>query len=100
MDLTGWLEFFVDGLATQLGEVKARGELAIRRDVLVLNERQAVALEQLLLVGQLDIRTFESLCPTVVRRTLQRDLAALETNGLVLSEGETNNLVYRLRGGR
>jgi Fic family protein len=104
MDLTGWLEFFVDGLATQLGEVKARGELAIRRDVLVkqhgLNERQAVALEQLLLVGQLDIRTFESLCPTVVRRTLQRDLAALETKGLVLSEGETNNLVYRLRGSR
>lgn len=104
MDLTGWLEFFVDGLATQLGEVKARGELAIRRDVLVkqhgLNERQAVALEQLLLVGQLDIRTFEGLCPTVVRRTLQRDLAALETKGLVVSEGETNNLVYRLRGSR
>ena len=25
MDLTGWLEFFVGGLATQLGEVKARG---------------------------------------------------------------------------
>jgi Fic family protein len=25
LDLTGWLEFFVDGLATQRGEVKARG---------------------------------------------------------------------------
>ena len=25
MDLTGWLEFFVGGLATQLGEVKASG---------------------------------------------------------------------------
>src|SRR5271169_239990 len=33
MELTGWLEFFVEGLATQLGEVKARGEQAIRRDV-------------------------------------------------------------------
>lgn len=101
MDLTGWLEFFVDGLATQLSEVKARGELAIRRDVIVnqhrLNERQALALEHLLQVGHIDIRTFESLCPAVVRRTLQRDLAALESKGLLRSEGETNNLVYRLR---
>jgi Fic family protein len=104
MDLTVWLEFFVDGLATQLSEVKARGELAIRRDVLVnqhrLNERQALALEHLLQVGHIDIRTFESLCPNVVRRTLQRDLAALESKGLLQSEGETNNLVYRLRSGR
>ena len=35
MDLTGWLEFFVSGLATQLAEVKARGEAAIKRDVVV-----------------------------------------------------------------
>ena len=26
MDLTGWLEFFVEGLATQLREVKARAK--------------------------------------------------------------------------
>jgi Fic family protein len=101
MDLTVWLEFFVDGLATQLGEVKARGQRAIRRDILVnthrLNERQAVAVEHLLQAGQLDIRTFESLCPGVVRRTLQRDVAGMEAKGLVRAEGGTNNLVYRLR---
>lgn len=55
MDLTGWLEFFVDGLATQLGEVKVLGERAIRRDILVsshrLNERQAVAVDHLLQAG-------------------------------------------------
>jgi Fic family protein len=34
MDLTGWLEFFTEGLATQLDAVKAHGEQAIRRDVL------------------------------------------------------------------
>jgi hypothetical protein len=48
MDLTGWLEFFVEGLATQLTEVKQRGERAIHRDILVqehkLSERQAIAL--------------------------------------------------------
>jgi hypothetical protein len=47
--------------------------------------------------GQLDIRTFESLCPGVVRRTLQRDVAGMEAKGLVRAEGGTNNLVYRLR---
>ncbi len=67
LDLTGWLEFFVEGLSTQLSEVKAQGERVIRRDVLVqhhqLNARQAVALERLLEGPSLDIRTFEELCP-------------------------------------
>jgi hypothetical protein len=30
MDLTGWLDYFVTGLATQLEEVKERGRLAIQ----------------------------------------------------------------------
>jgi hypothetical protein len=83
VDLTGWLEFFVEGLSTQLVEVRAQGERVIRRDVLVqnhkLNARQGVALERLMLAPTLDIRTFEELCPGVSRRTLQRDLAALES---------------------
>ena len=33
MDMTGWLEYFVEGLTTQLTEVRER-EQAIRRDVL------------------------------------------------------------------
>ena len=101
MDMTGWVEFFVGGLATQLAEVKARGEAAIRRDVVVkihrLNSRQELAIEHLQQVPSLDIRTFEGLCPDVSRRTLQRDLAGLEQKGLLQQEGETNNLVYRLQ---
>ena len=34
MDLTGWLDYFVDGLATQMDEVRERGERVIRRDVI------------------------------------------------------------------
>jgi len=101
MDLTGWLEFFVNGLATQLAEVKARGTAAIRRDVLVmthrLNSRQGLAIEHLLQRGSLDLRTFQELCPSAGRRTLQRDLAGLESLGLVTREGETNSLAYRLK---
>ena len=55
MDLTGWLEYFVTGLDTQLGEVKERGKLAIQVDVLIrqqgLNARQGIALRHLLLHG-------------------------------------------------
>jgi Fic family protein len=98
MDLTRWLEFFVEGLATQMNEVKERGERVIRRDVIAreqgLNERQALAIEHLLQSGRMDIRDYEALCPGVSRRTLQRDLAALEAKGLVRHKGETNKLVY------
>jgi Fic family protein len=103
MDLTRWLEFFVAGLAAQMEEVKARGTAAIRRDILVrehrLNERQGRAIEFLLTSPQMNVADFEALCPDVSRRSLQRDLAALEAKGLIVHEGETNQLVYKLRPG-
>src|SRR5215475_15655120 len=34
MDLTGWLDYFVEGLAIQMDEVTERGKRAIRRDVI------------------------------------------------------------------
>jgi Fic family protein len=101
MDMTGWLEYFVEGLTTQLAEVKQRGELTIRRDVLVkqhgLSGRQAKAVEYILEHGSLTIQDFERLCPDVNRRTLQRDLKKLVEKELFLTEGETHNLLYRLR---
>ncbi len=102
LDLTGWLEFFIDGLATQLAEVKAAGERAIRRDVIVnrhgLNARQAAAVDHFLSTGRLDIRAYSALFPGVSRRTLQRDLSAMEAMGLLAQEGETNNLTYIASG--
>ena len=87
MDLTGWLEFFTSGLATQLDEVKARGERTIRRDVLVrqhaLSDRQAMALDHVVEHGRLTIQDYEGLCPGTNRRTLQRDLKALVEKGLI-----------------
>ncbi len=35
MDMTGWLEYFVEALTTQLAEVSQRGEQAIRWDMLI-----------------------------------------------------------------
>ena len=91
MDLTGWLEYYTEGLATQLDETKALGEIAIRHDQLTrehdLTDRQSLALEHMLERRKLTIRDFEELCPGVARRTLQRDLKALVDAGLFIESG-------------
>ena len=87
MDLTGWLEFFTAGLATQLDEVKSRGERTIRQDVLTrehgLSDRQVLALGHVIEHGRLAIQDYEGLCPGTNRRTLQRDLKDLVGKGLI-----------------
>lgn len=100
MDLTSWLEYFSDGLATQMREVQERGEIVIRRDVLAkkhrLSERQSAALEHAFEQGGLRIQDYEALFPKTNRRTLQRELKAMVEKGLLISEGATNQLFYRL----
>jgi predicted HTH transcriptional regulator len=72
-------------------EVRERSEQVIRRDVLVkqhgLNERQAKALGHLIQLGKLTIQDFEVLCPTVSRRSLQRDLKGLLDKDLIVEVG-------------
>ena len=101
MDMTGWLEFFVEGLSNQLAEVRESGEQAIRRDVLIkehgLSDRQAKAIGHILEHVSLTIQDFERLCPEVHRRSLQRDLKAMLDMELLVSEGATNRLVYRMK---
>ena len=103
MDLTYWLEYFVEGLTAQLAEVRERGELAIRRDVLTkefgLSDRQTKALGHILENASLTIQDFEGLCPDINRRTLQRELKAMIDRGLIVTEGETHKLRYRLKDG-
>ena len=89
--MTGWLDYFVTGLETQMIEVKKRGEQVIRRDVLVqkydLNERQGKAIEFLLAYGKLTIKEFEQLCPAVNRRSLQRDLTGFLDKKIIKESG-------------
>jgi Fic family protein len=100
MDMTGWLDYFITGLETQMIEVKERGEQIIRRDVLVqkhgLNERQSKALGFLLENGKLTIQDFEGICPDVNRRSLQRDLKVMLDKQLITSEGATHHQEYKL----
>ena len=91
MDMSGWLEFFIAGLATQMDEVSERGKRAIRADVLALkyglNARQTGALRYLLEHGRMTLHDFGVLCPEANRRTLQRDLKALLDRSLLREAG-------------
>ncbi|OIP87866.1 MAG: cell filamentation protein Fic [Syntrophaceae bacterium CG2_30_49_12] len=102
MDMTGWVEFYADGLATQMREVTEKGERVIRRDVLVkqhgLNKRQAAAIGCLLEHAEFTIQDFVLLCPDANRRTLQRDLKGLLDAGILTTKGATHQLVYSLKG--
>jgi Fic family protein len=101
MDLTGWLEFFVSGLATQLGEVITSGKRVMLRDVIAreygLNPRQALVVGGLLEQAELRMEDLEDLCPGVNRRTLQRDLQGLIKRGVAKSTGAARAVRYKLK---
>jgi Fic family protein len=98
MDLTGWLEYFTDGLATQMREVQERGEQVIRLDLLArkhaLNDRQRLAVRHAVENEGLTLKEFSGLCKGAPRRTLQRELKGLVDKGLLVSQGATNKLRY------
>ena len=100
MDMTGWLDYFVTGLETQMIEVKERGEQVILRDVMVqkhgLNERQGRALEFILEHKKLTIQDFEEMCPEVNRRSLQRDIKGMLDKDLIkeIGSGPTDPTRY------
>ncbi len=58
------------------------------------NSRQQKAIAYALKHGSLTIQSFEALLPQVSRRTLQRDLKQLIDQGMLRSEGDTNQLTY------
>jgi Fic family protein len=101
MDLTGWLEYFAEGLAAQMNEVKARGERVIRLDVLALehglNERQARVVEVLLGLDSLAIEDIQAALPGIPRRTLQRDLQGLVEKRIAVAQGAAKARRYRLQ---
>ena len=104
MDMTSWLEYYVGGLATQMQEVRSKGEQIIKTDVLALrfelSERQRSIVRRLATEGSLSIEQVQQAVPDVHRRTVQRDLARLVEKGLVTTTGATNQLRYVLHVGR
>ena len=82
MDMTGWLEYFIKGLAAQLAEVKRAGRtvllggMYLSRSISYRSARPR-QLATSWITADLTIQDFEGLCPEVNRRYLQRDLKAM-----------------------
>ncbi len=100
MDLTGWLDYFVEGLATQMDEVTERGRRAIRADVLAakhgLNIRQKALVVRLMEQPEVDLQAFQDLFPDTPRRTLQRDLQQVVAKRVLKGIGATHQRRYLL----
>jgi Fic family protein len=101
MDMTGWLEFFVGGLATQLGEIVTSGKRVMLSHVVAgrysLNERQTSIVQLLLEQPEVRIEDVEGRLPKANRRTLQRDLQDLVKRRIVKSSGSARAVRYQLK---
>ena len=103
MDMTGWLEYFTEGLTNQLTEMKMRGEQAIKKEVLSkklkdfsLNPRQKKALEFLIEHEHIDNSEYQRVCNTL-KRTATRDLTELVKLGFLERHGEKKGVYYTLK---
>lgn len=83
MDMTTWLEYFVDGLRSQMAEIQTKGEQLIKQDSQLqkikkigLNKRQEKAAKCLIIKGTLSVNEYQSVA-SCIRRTAQRDLEEL-----------------------
>ena len=103
LDLTPWLEYFVDGLKTQMQEVKERGEVIIKKEVMMekadkldLNERQIKGLDYLVKNPNISRAEYSKLFK-VSLRTANYDLEVLEKENLIVRIGVGRAIRYKLR---
>lgn len=89
MDITSWLEYFVDGLRSQMTEIQAKGEQLIKQDSQLqkikkmgLNKRQEKTIKRLIIKGTLSVNEYQSVA-SCIRRTAQRDLEELVEKKIV-----------------
>lgn len=89
MDMTAWLEYFVNGLRSQMKEIQQKGEQLINQDAALqkikrvgLNTRQEKAMKYLLKNGTISVNEYQAEA-SCIRRTAQRDLSDLMGKGIV-----------------
>lgn len=89
MDMTAWLEYFVDGLRSQMEEIRQKGEQLIKQDVTLqrikkigLNKRQEKAVKHLIINGTLTVNEYQVIA-SCIRRTAQRDLEELVEKSII-----------------
>lgn len=89
MDMTKWLEYFVNGLQSQMEKVQQKGEQIIKQEVMLekikkigLNPRQKKAVKYIIINGKITVNEYQSVS-SCIRRTAQRDLEELVVKGII-----------------
>ena len=89
MDMTSWLEYFVEGLRSQMEEIQKKGEQLIKQDASLqkikkvgLNTRQEKAVKCLLVNGKITVNEYQKVV-SCIRRTAQRDLEDLAAKKVI-----------------
>jgi Fic family protein len=103
-DLTGWLEFFVKGLAVELARIKDKvlglsRDFKMRKNIgqVALNERQIGLINFMQEHGHIRNQDWQELFPDVSDDTVLRDLNDLKDKDIVKKEGRTKAARYVLR---
>jgi Fic family protein len=105
-DLTNWIEYFVEGLAIELGRIKEKVmhlsvDLKLKEKLggqqMSLNERQIKMVEHIETTGFFTNRSFKELFPMISEDTVLRDLKDLIEKGIIKKEGVTKAARYVLR---
>lgn len=103
-DLTGWLEYFCEGMAEELERVKQKVQklsldlkLKGRTGQIVLSERQVKLVEYMETYGLVSNKQWRTLLRDFSDDTILRDLKDLVKKKLVKKKGSTKGAVYVLR---
>ncbi|MBI3342247.1 Fic family protein [Candidatus Curtissbacteria bacterium] len=103
-DLTGWLEYFCEGLAEELERVKERvkklsldSRLKGRTGQIALSERQMKLVEYMETYGSVSNSQWRNLLRDFSDDTILRDLKDLQKKGLIKKKGSTKGAVYILK---
>ena len=102
MDMTTWLEYFVDGLRSQMEAIQDKGRKVVIADKAVamlkepgLNSRQEKIVRYLALNDQIDNEQCQKICKSI-KRTATRDLKALVEKDVLEKRGAKKGTFYVL----
>lgn len=103
MDMTSWLEYFTEGLKSQMADVKNRGEKIIRKDIIIeragnlkLNERQIKVLGYLTDNDSITRAQYIKMF-NVSLRTANYDISEMEKLNLIKRSGAGRAISYVLK---
>lgn len=103
-DLTGWLEYFCEGMAEELERVKKKVQklsldlkLKGRTGQIVLSDRQVKLVEYMETYGSVSNKQWRTILRDFSDDTILRDLKDLVKKKLVKKKGSTKGAVYVLR---